>query len=108
MTGRERCHHYVRETVAVTTLATHNVLKFVSVVQRNAVPLAGDVQERPGRKAGVLLDAMQRGFLGAVEAVYDAAASPAAWSRALATIAAVAEAKAGIHPKVASKRLGHS
>ncbi|MBZ5589906.1 MAG: helix-turn-helix transcriptional regulator [Acidobacteriia bacterium] len=39
---------------------------------------------------------MQRGFLGAVEAVYDAAASPAGWSRALVKIAAVTGAKAGI------------
>jgi hypothetical protein len=39
---------------------------------------------------------MERGFLRAVEAVYDAASSPAAWARALARIVTVAGAKAGI------------
>jgi DNA-binding CsgD family transcriptional regulator len=90
------CNHRRDEIVAVTPSAARRVVPFATAIRRESVALASELQKRPGRDAGVPFDAMQRGFLGAVEAVYDAAASPAAWSRALAKIAAVTGAKAGI------------
>ena len=59
-------------------------------------PIAGDHLERGAREMGASLDAMQRGVFTAIQAVYEAAASPAAWPEALAATATVAGGSAGV------------
>ena len=59
-------------------------------------PVADDHRRREGRKASASLDAMRRGVVTAIQAVYEAVASPAAWAEALAAAASVAGGSAGI------------
>jgi DNA-binding CsgD family transcriptional regulator len=57
---------------------------------------AGNHRKRGRRKASASLDAMQRGVVTAIQAVYEAVASPAAWPEALEAAASVAGGSAGI------------
>ncbi len=56
----------------------------------------GEHGEQPGRETSAPLGAMQRGVVTAVEAVYEAVASPAAWPEALAAIASLTGGSASI------------
>jgi DNA-binding CsgD family transcriptional regulator/PAS domain-containing protein len=56
----------------------------------------GNHRDRVGRKGSAPLDAMQREVVTAIQAVYEAVASPSAWSEALTATATVAGASAGI------------
>lgn len=64
--------------------------------QRTAEPRIGDHRERPGRKGKAPLGAMQRGIVTAIEAIYEAVASPAEWPEALAAAASLTGGSAGI------------
>ena len=56
----------------------------------------GDHRKRAGRATSASLDAMQPELVRAIQAAYEAAASPAAWPEALEAAASVAGGSAGI------------
>lgn len=64
--------------------------------QRTAEPAVCDNRERPGRKGSAPLGMMQRGVVTAIEAIYEAVASPAEWPEALAAAASLTGGSAGI------------
>ena len=80
----------------MTGTAHSLVLRSRRVGRHPHLPDAGDHRERAGRKASSPLGAMQRGVVTAIEAVYEAVASPAAWPEALAAAASLSGGSAGI------------
>jgi DNA-binding CsgD family transcriptional regulator len=64
--------------------------------QRAAEPAIGDHREQSGRNPSAPLGAMQRGVVTAIEAIYEAVASPADWAEALAAAASLTGGSAGI------------
>jgi DNA-binding CsgD family transcriptional regulator/PAS domain-containing protein len=80
----------------MTKSAPPRVLPSPEEARHSDVPVAGDHRRRAGRKASASLGAMQREVFTAIQAVYEAVASPAAWSEALAATTSLAGASAGI------------
>lgn len=78
------------------TKAVSLVLRSRRRTRTRVVPVTGHPWEQSERKGSAPLGVMQRGVVTAIEAIYEAVASPAEWPEALAAAASLTGGSAGI------------